>query len=136
MRLLAPLTALLLAVPLLGSAPAPQPIEIDIVRLTSIEWELGDPLPKWISDISGAEVVIQGYMFGEILEEVDEFYIVSDACQCNGSPRLSHFVQISLESGTTTHRPGMLTFRGTFTAGEEEEDGFVTSLFRLTGDFF
>lgn len=116
--------------------PAEAPVEVDIVRLTSIEWKPGEALPRWIADLDGREVIISGYMFGDVDDEVSTFSVVSDSCTCSGSPLPHHFVEVTLTEGTTRFKPGEQTFRGTFSASPEEEDGFVTSLYRLEGDFF
>jgi len=111
------------------------PVELDIVKLTSIEWKQGDTLPKWVRELDGKEVVISGFINQRFRDDTDELLIVSDSCQCAGTPLPQHFVEVSLDK-KTGYKGGELTFIGTFSAGEVEEDGFVASLFRLDGKFF
>jgi hypothetical protein len=134
-RLLA-LPVLVLGLFSLGAAPAASdPVEVDIVKLTSIDWKQGQELPQWIRDLDGKEVVISGFMFTQFRDETDELLVVGNSCQCSGTPLPQHFVKTKLDK-KTTYKGGELTFIGTFRAGEVVEDGFVTSLYRLDGKFF
>jgi hypothetical protein len=50
---------------------------------------------------------------------------------------LHHFVHVSIDDGGAAFDPGRRQFEGTLSIGEEEdEDGFVTSLYRLSVDTF
>ena len=110
-------------------------IEVDIRKLTEVDWKEGQELPKEIRELDGKEVVISGYMQEQFQDDRKTFLIVSDSCQCSGTPLHNHFVEITLEN-ETDYRTGQLTFKGKLSVGEKEEDGFVTSLYRLEGEFF
>jgi len=62
--------------------------------------------------------------------------LVPQSCEC-GRSKLHHFVHVSIGEGGATFDPGRRQFEGTLSIGEEEdEDGFVTSLYRLSVDTF
>ena len=130
-------TSLMIAVAALlsfGVAPVDDVIEVDILRLTSIDWEPGKELPKSITDLNGREIAINGYMQSQLKKDVKTFMIVGDSCQCTGTPLPHHFLQVTLDE-KTGYRPGELSFIGKLAVGEEVKDGFVTSLYRLEGKF-
>jgi hypothetical protein len=133
-RLLLGLCAAVLA---LGALPVrrPDPVEVDILKLTSIEWQPGDELPRWIRELDGKEIVISGFMNARFDRDADVVLIVGNSCQCSGTPLPHHFVQVKLDK-KTRYRGGELTYAGKLSVGEEREDGFVTSLYRLDGKFF
>jgi hypothetical protein len=109
-------------------------IEVDIQKLTSIDWQQGKELPKEIRDLDGREIVISGYMQSQNVRDTDTLLIVSDSCQCTGTPLPHHFVRVKLDK-KTSYKPGQLTFIGKLSVGEELEDGFVTSIYRLEGKY-
>ena len=117
-----------------GATPVDDVIEVDILRLTSIDWEAGKELPKSIRDLNGREIAITGYMQTQLKKDTKTFMIVGDSCQCTGTPLPHHFVQVTLDE-KTGYRPGELSFIGKLAVGEELKDGFVTSLYRLEGKF-
>jgi hypothetical protein len=119
----------------LVAAPLASAVEVDIEKLTSVDWQQGKELPKEIRDLDGKEVVISGYMQSDLKKDSDTILIVGNSCQCTGTPLPQHFVRVKLDK-ETGYRPGQLTFIGTLSVGEELEDGFVTSLYRLEGRFF
>jgi hypothetical protein len=111
------------------------PVEVDIQKLTSIDYQQGKELPKEIRDLDGKEIVISGYMQSQAVRDTDTILIISDSCQCTGTPLPHHFVRVKLDQ-KTNYKPGQLTFTGKLAVGEELEDGFVTSIYRLEGRFF
>ncbi len=119
----------------LSAVAVDDPIEVDIMKLTKIDWQQGKELPKEIRDLDGKEIIISGYMLTQFRDERKTIMIVDDSCQCAGTPAPNHFVEVTLDA-KTEYKPGQLTFRGTLSVGEVEEDGFVTSLYRLEGSFF
>jgi hypothetical protein len=140
------ITALALAAsPLLAGAalpPAPTPaaasfaddvIEVSIMRLTQIDWTPGKKLPKWIRELDGKKIRLKGYMATDTEEGTDNFRLTFDQCGC-ANVKASHFVRVSIDGDTTGYDPNEVGVEGTFSVGEETEDGFVTSLYRLTTD--
>jgi hypothetical protein len=137
-RLLAPgaLALLLSALPSAGS-PFDPVVEVDILTLTTIDWEPGDPLPEEITALSGQRVLIRGYMHGSIVDDTQRFPLVSDACQCVGVLMPHHFVDVLLEEDETGPIQGQFEVLGRFNVGpREDEDGFVTSVYRLRGEIY
>ena len=107
-----------------------EPIEVDLVELTSIDWKPGQKVPKKFQELDGKRVVIKGVMALGTVEGVDNFQLVNDGCNC-GTGKVQHFVQVTLAEGVTQYTPDEITVSGTFSVGELVEDGFVVSLFRL-----
>ncbi len=131
------LTLALVAAPTASDAAAPaaaptveDPLEVSIEYITSIEYKQGKALPKDILDLDGKTVMITGYMAIGTLEGATVFELVPESCEC-GRSKVQHFIEVSIESGGVTYAPGRVDLTGVFSVGEVEEDGFVTSLYRL-----
>jgi hypothetical protein len=105
--------------------------EVNITKLTSVNYRKGKPLPEDIQNLDDKRVRIEGYMALGTLEGVDSFEFVPESCEC-GRSKVQHFIDVTIEEGLTTFRPGRITLEGVFSVGEKEEDGFVVSLYRLT----
>lgn len=108
-------------------------VEVSILRLKNLRYRQGRPLPAWVQKLDGKRVSIWGYMAVGTLEGLPKFELVPESCEC-GRSKLNHFVDVTLTDDQTRFIPGRITLEGTFYASELEEDGFVTSLFRLTTD--
>jgi hypothetical protein len=117
-----------------GDDPPPDPdeevVEVSILRLKNARYRRGQPLPGWIQDLDGKRIRLWGYMAIGTLEGLEEFELVPESCEC-GRSKVNHFVQVTLTDGVTRFVPGRITLEGVFDCGEEQEDGFVTSLYRL-----
>ena len=105
--------------------------EVNITKLTSVNYRKGKALPEEIQSLDGKRVSIEGYMALGTLEGVESFEFVPESCEC-GRSKVQHFIDVTIEEGLTTFRPGRMTLEGVFSVGEVEEDGFVVSLYRLT----
>jgi len=105
--------------------------EVSISKLTSVNYRKGKPLPDEVQGLDGQLVRIEGYMALGTLEGVDSFELVPESCEC-GRSKVQHFIDVTIEEGLTTFRPGRITLEGVLSVGEVEEDGFVVSLYRLT----
>jgi hypothetical protein len=103
-----------------------EPIEVDLIELTLIDWR-----PKGVPrDQARREThPHRGDGVGTV-EGVDTFNLVTSGCSC-GTTKLQHFVKVTLADDVTQFTPDEITLTGTFSVGEVEEDGFVTSLYRL-----
>lgn len=108
-------------------------LEVSIMELTQIDWQPGAKLPKKIAELDGKRVRIKGYMALQTPEGSSDFRLTYDQCGCSGA-KASHFVQVALGDATTDYDPSEVVVEGVFSVGEEEEDGFVTSLYRLKAD--
>lgn len=112
-------------------------VEVDIMELTSIDWDEGGELPSWVTELDGKTVLIQGYMHNSVQDETNRFPFVSDVCQCVGRLMPHHFIDVLLPRETTDPLPGSFEVMGRFNVGERrDEDGFVTSLYRMRGEIF
>lgn len=108
-------------------------VELSILKLKNARYRQGRPLPQWVADLDGKRVRIWGYMAIGTLEGLTQFELVPESCEC-GRSKVNHFVEVTLTEGQTRFIPGRITLEGTFYASEIEEDGFVTSLYRLKTD--
>lgn len=115
--------------------PRPKPNEkvvanISLLQLRDARYRPGQPLESWITDLEGKYVAIEGYMALGTLEGLTRFELVPEECECGGS-KVNHFVEVTLTEDVTRFKAGRFTIKGIFSAGELEEDGFVTSVYRL-----
>ena len=109
---------------------------VTIEFLTTIEWRRGQDVPDEVMAFDGRRVKIAGYMAVGTLLGADTFELVPQSCEC-GRSKLNHFVHVEIGEGGASFDPGRRQFEGTLSIGEEEdEDGFVTSLYRLSVDTF
>ncbi len=113
-----------------GCAARDEPIEVELVTLTSIDWKPGNEIPEEIRKLDGKRIRINGVMAMGTVEGIDTFQLVSDGCAC-GTTKVHHFVEVTLADDTTEYSPDEITVTGTFSVGEVEEDGFVVSLYRI-----
>ena len=105
--------------------------EIDLTRLTSIDYEEGRPLPDSVTELDGKQVVVRGFMHNETSEGTHKFLLVGDGCGCDGTPLVHHFVEVDLGDDVTGYRPELLTVTGRLSVGELRDDGYVVSVYRL-----
>lgn len=106
-------------------------VEVSILKLRNARYRPGQPLPDWVQELDGKRVSIWGHMAIGTLEGLSKFELVPESCEC-GRSKVNHFVDVTLTEGQTRFIPGRITLVGTFYASEKEEDGFVTSLYRLS----
>ena len=110
------------------------PTRVSLVELTSVSWKPGRPLPTRIQRLDGARVWTVGYMHATDEVGMNSFPLVATLkCQCGGTPTPDKFLQVILEEGTTDFQPDPVAVVGVLEVGEVEEDGFVTSIYRLRG---
>ena len=110
------------------------PIEVDLLYLTTIEYEEGTPLPAEIRELDGKKVFIWGWMSTDTLEGTTEFLLITDQCGCDGPPKLQHFVDVNMGDRVIGYRPEKIKVTGTFSVGELVEDDFVVSIYRLEAE--
>ncbi|MEE2711356.1 MAG: DUF3299 domain-containing protein [Planctomycetota bacterium] len=110
----------------------------DLVRwevLGGFEYEEGMALPKPVRDLSGKKVGIAGYMMTlEEVEDIHEFLLVESLWSCCfGTPPEVHqvlVVNVPDDRGVEFTTAPVLIL-GDIDVGEEVEDGFVTSVYRV-----
>ncbi len=116
-----------------GEEPDNEIVEVSILRLKNARYRRGRPLPEWVQELDGKKISLWGYMAIGTLEGLSEFELVPESCEC-GKSKVNHFVQVTLDDDVTRFIPGRITLEGTFSCGEVEEDGFITSVYRLSTD--
>ena len=114
-----------------GKEPDNEIVEVSILRLKNARYRRGRPLPEWVQELDGKKISLWGYMAIGTLEGLSEFELVPESCEC-GKSKVNHFVQVTLDDDVTRFIPGRITLEGTFSCGEVEEDGFITSVYRLS----
>ncbi len=107
-------------------------VEVNIMELTQFDWEPGGELPDSITALDGESIEIKGYMALDTPEGTTTFRLSYYECGC-GNAQPNHFVQVDVDD-VVGYRPERLTLRGTLSVGEETEDGFVVSLYRLKAE--
>ena len=108
--------------------------EITLEDLRDFKYRRGKRPPKRIRALDGMRVKVSGFMTLNTPEGVEEYQLISDACGCDGGTKPHHFVLVQLTDEITTFTPDELTITGILSVGEVEEDGFVTSLFRIQAE--
>lgn len=112
-------------------------IEVDLHMLTSLAWEPGEAVPEEIQRLNGKRVVLRGFMHASVQGDQRKFPMVTEACQCTSTLLPHHFVEVDLgPNATTGPKTGQFEVVGRLEVGEVEEDGYVTSLYRLKGRFY
>jgi hypothetical protein len=115
-----------------GDAPDDdEAIDVSILALKNARYRRGRALPRWIRELDGKRVNIWGFMAIGTLEGLQKFELVPESCEC-GRSKVNHFVDVTLVEGRTKFIPGRITLTGVFHASEQETDGFITSLYRLS----
>jgi len=128
---------LVLVAPAGEAAAGLDAVELDVRDLTTIEWEVGDLLPESITKLDGKRVVIRGYMHMSVTDTTTRFPLVADSCQCADRLLPHHYIDVELKRGDTGPIPGEFEVLGKLSIGEvEDEDGFVVSLYRLSGEIY
>lgn len=116
-------------------APKPKPTDkveatISLLQLRDARYRRGQPVEPWIQELEGKYIAVEGYMAIGTLEGLTRFEFVPEECECGGS-KVNHFVEVTLVGAVTRFKPGRFYMKGLFSAGDVEEDGFVTSVYRL-----
>jgi hypothetical protein len=114
----------------LALPPRESVVEISIMELTQVEWSPGKRLPEKITALDGRKVKVTGFMALDTPEGTSSFRLTFDQCGC-ANAKANHFVQVDLGEKTVGYQPDEISLTGTFAVGEEREDGFVVSLYRL-----
>jgi hypothetical protein len=109
-------------------------MEVTLEELRDFKWRRGKQPPKRIRALDGMRVRVSGFMALGTPEGVEEFTLLSDSCGCDGNTKPHHFILVQLTDETTTFTPDEIVVTGVLSIGEEEEDGFITSLYRLEAE--
>ncbi len=99
--------------------------------LTGFDYEEGGPLPEAVTALDGQQVMAWGYLIN--LDE-DQYLLVQNLWSCcfGSPPDIHEAIVVHAESSVADQYEGQgVRVYGSFEASEEQEDGFVTSLYRL-----
>ncbi len=129
--------ALLTLIPLLFASfrgvPGEKAIEVDFSVLAGFQYKEGMTLPAEIRKLDGKLVRLVGFLRNEEQQDAcHEFWLVNQNCDCQGGPKMNEWVFCTMAAGKTVDlgdEPGVVT--GRFEVGEQKEDDFVVSLYRL-----
>lgn len=107
--------------------------EVDIAKLVAVDYQPGKDLPKEIQDLDGKKIVIRGFMdpAQQTPDRLTSFRLVTDSCGCIGKPQVHHYVEVTLKDLDAAFQANIVELEGVLSVGEVEEDGFVTSIYRL-----
>lgn len=102
--------------------------------------KLSDQIPEYIRKLDKTKVALSGFMVPiDIIDEgVKTFILTSNQMMCcfGQMPWYNEWVFVEMPDGkpATFHNDIPVTVDGVLEIGEEIEDGFVISLFRMKGD--
>ncbi len=126
-----------LAVALLLLAPLAEVVTVDFSTLSDFDYEEGMELPKKVQKFDGKKVRSTGFIRTDdgATEDLEEFWIVNQNCDCQGAPLLNEVVWYTLPDGTTvTNDDAPITVEGTLHVKEEKADDYVLYIYRLEAD--
>lgn len=126
MKYLFPLLALLFC--------TSDPVSVDFADLSDFDFEEGMTLPAEVRKLDGKTIRIIGFMRSEEdeVDDLEAFIIVNQNCDCEGAVRMNEQIYCILPEGETvsiTDEP--VKVEGVFEVGEEKEDGYVLSIYRI-----
>ncbi len=108
------------------------------LTLGGFEYKERGPLPEAVSKLNEAKIAILGYMVAlEEVEDIHEFLLVESLWSCcfGAVPEIHQVVLVKVPGARGLDlTTGPIQVIGTLSVGEEIEDGFVTSLYRIKTD--
>lgn len=135
-----------------------EPLWIDWDRLSGFDYEMLDldqvltlqeggalpdleeRFPLEVIELAGRDVELEGFMIPFEYDDrgIVSFTLVRDQAQCcfGASPQLNHWIEVRMRGDERSEPFGMdpIFVRGTLQVGEAVEDGYVTSIYRVTAD--
>ena len=125
----------LLATLLLLLAPAAvDVVPVDFGSLSGFDYEPGMELPEEVTKLDGKTIRIAGFIRTEAgrTDDIDVFWLVDQNCDCTGFPKMNEIISCVMPEGRTiSNDDSLIEVTGRFEAGEEKEDGYVVSLYRM-----
>lgn len=122
---------------------------IEFSFLTSFEYpdlveldaeEAPPELPADVAELDGEMIALEGFMnpLAFDREGVSQFALVNDPLNCcfGATPNMNHWIDVTLPEGERTafYSLDPVAVYGRLEVGEDYEDGFVVSLFRMRAD--
>ena len=113
------------------------PLAFDVLKKwTYVEGKT--PIPGFIRVFEGKPVVMTGYMMPlSDIKDVKSFVLVPSLWGCcyGQPPAANHIVLVKMAGGATAKFfDDQVKVRGIFHCGEERQDGFLVSLYRIDAD--
>ena len=99
-----------------------------------------DQIPKYVRDLNGTKVVIEGYMVPIDVdgERIKSFILTNSRMMCcyGAMPWINEWIFVEMENkdGADFFNDTTIRVKGILDVGEEIEDGMVISLYRMRGD--
>ena len=117
--------------------PKAIPLEFDVLKKwTYVEGKT--PIPAFIRVFEGKTVVMTGYMMPlSDIKNIKSFVLVPSLFGCcyGQPPAVNHVVLVKMVGDTTAKFfDDTIKVRGTFHCGEEKQDGYMVSLYRIDAD--
>jgi hypothetical protein len=112
------------------------PTPLDFTILAGFDYQEGQKLPDKVTKFDGKTIKIRGFMRpleDGVGDKVSQFYLVNQACDCTGMPKLNEIILCTLPDGKTADiADDPVTVVGELSVGEERDaDDYVTSIYRL-----
>jgi len=130
--------------------PAPQPkralhkrpaagqlLDISIRDLGNFDFETpaGEAIPVDVKELDGVPIRLRGFIVPtDQAGELTHFALVPSLFNCcfGQPPQIEHTIMITCEKGVTAHLTAQeVLVEGTLHVGEEKDDGYVVSIFRV-----
>lgn len=110
------------------------PVEVDFSILSGFEYTEGMKLPAKVRNLDGKTIKTTGFIRTEdgSTEDIQEFWLVDQGCDCQGNPNMNDMIYCVMPEGQViSNDDSLIEVTGVFSAGEEKEDGYVLTLYRL-----
>ncbi len=102
--------------------------------------DLEDRFPTEVVELAGRRVLIEGYMIPYEYDDrgIYSFTLVRDQAQCcfGASPQMNHWISVEMADDGRAEPADLdpIYVKGRFEVGEQVEDGYVTSVYRIVAD--
>ena len=102
--------------------------------------DLEDRFPTEVVELDGRRVLIEGYMIPYEYDDrgIYSFTLVRDQAQCcfGASPQMNHWISVEMADDGRAEPADLdpIYVKGRFEVGEQVEDGYVTSIYRIVAD--
>jgi hypothetical protein len=107
---------------------------VDFSALSGFEYEEGMELPESVRKLNGKKIRIVGFIRTEDgrTDDIDVFWLVDQNCDCEGMPKMNEIILCTMPEGRTiSNDDSLIEVTGYLEAGEEREDGYVMSIYRM-----
>lgn len=112
-----------------------EPESVDFATLSDFDYEEGVALPKKVTKLNNKEIKVSGFMksFDGETEDITSFWLVNQNCNCEGPPKMNELILCTMPEGESVSiEDDAVEVEGTFEVGEDKEDDYVVSIYRLS----